>query len=69
MKATAKKKPPQYTVFIVEGDGDAAFWRKIGGAWAHKDGRGFSIQMNVIAFKGRLVLRKPKPKSKEQNVT
>lgn len=36
-------------------------WRKVGVAWDHKDGRGISLQLDLVPvqFDGRLVLREP----------
>lgn len=50
-------KAPTHGIFVVEGDGDAAFWTRIGAAWAHQDGQGFSISLAAIPLSGRLVLR------------
>jgi hypothetical protein len=44
-------------VFVVEGEGDAAYWTRIGAAWAHKDGLGFNITVAAIPLSGRLVVR------------
>lgn len=59
--ATAKTKPA-YDAFIVEGEGQGAFWTKIGAAWAHEDGKGFNLQLAAIPLAGRITLRTPKPK-------
>lgn len=51
------KEPPTHGVFVVEGDGKDAFWTRIGGAWAHRDGQGFSLALAAMPVSGRLVLR------------
>lgn len=35
--------------------------RRIGAAWAHSDGKGFSLQLFAHPLDGRLVLREPLP--------
>nr|CAD7043801.1 hypothetical protein RP007_01071 [Rhizobium sp. P007] len=35
--------------------------RKIGAAWAHSDGKGFTLQLFALPMTGRLVLREPLP--------
>ena len=34
-------------------------WTKVGAAWANKDGKGFSVILDVIPLDGRLMLREP----------
>ena len=55
-----RKLTKPYAVYVVEGEGDAAFWTKLGAAWAHEDGEGFNIQLTAMPLNGRLVVRKPK---------
>ena len=59
MKRTQKNRPT-HTVFVVEGEGDSAFWTKVGAAWSHEDGKGFSITLSCMPLNGRLTLREPK---------
>jgi hypothetical protein len=59
MKRTQKNRPT-HNVFSVEGEGETAFWTKIGAAWAHDDGKGFSITLSCLPVNGRLTLREPK---------
>jgi hypothetical protein len=63
MKRTAKSTRPTHAVFIVEGEGETAFWTKIGAAWAHEDGDGFNLQLIAMPITGRLVIRKAKPQA------
>jgi hypothetical protein len=47
---------PTHRVYLVEegrDENDTAYWTEIGGAWPHKDGKGYGITL-----KGRLVMRK-----------
>lgn len=59
MTRTQKNQRP-HGVFVVEGEGDKAFWTKIGAAWPHDDGKGFSLQLSCLPLDGRLVVREPK---------
>ena len=59
MKRNQRNQTP-HGVFVVEGEGDKAFWTKIGAAWMHQDGKGFNIQLSCIPLNGRLVIREPK---------
>lgn len=59
MKRNEKNQKP-HGVYVVEGEGDDAFWTKIGAAWQHQDGKGFNIQLSCLPLNGRLVIREPK---------
>ncbi len=52
---------PSHNVFTVEdrGENEDPFWLKIGAAWAHKDGKGFNINLSALPPNNRLVLREP----------
>jgi hypothetical protein len=54
------KSFPTHNAYLVEGEGDAAFWTRIGAAWAHQDGEGFNITLTAIPVNGRIVLRAKK---------
>ena len=55
------KKLPSHKAFAVEKytkDGeDKATWTEIGAAWAHKDGKGFDLNIKLVPLSGRVVLR------------
>jgi hypothetical protein len=55
---------PAYDAFVVDGEGEDAFWTKIGAAWPHQDGRGFSLQLVALPVGGRITLRVPKEREK-----
>ncbi len=38
------------------------FWTRIGSAWAHKDGKGFNIQIDTVPLDGSITLRVPQEK-------
>ncbi len=60
----ANDNKPTHEVSHVTGEGEKAFWTKIGAAWIHKDGDGFNLALNYLplAQNGRIVVRKIKPK-------
>jgi hypothetical protein len=60
MKQTNKTSKPDYGVYVVEGEGDKAFWTKIGSAWSHRDGEGMNIILTALPVNGRLTVIKPK---------
>jgi len=65
MKQNHSKSRPSLAVYVVEGEGDKAFWTRIGGAWTHDDGEGFNITLSALPLNGRLVVRKPKQDDRE----
>lgn len=43
-------------------------WRKIGAAWAHEDGKGFSIKLDLVPLnlaEFSIVMREPLPEKQE----
>ena len=52
-------KAPSHVVYHVRdrGEGQKSFWTRIGSAWAHGDGKGFNIQLEVAPLDGRISLR------------
>lgn len=65
MKRTQKTRPT-HAVYVVEGEGDSAFWTKIGAAWAHEDGQGFNVALTAMPLNGRLVVRAAKPQGERE---
>lgn len=61
--ATVTQNSPAYMLWSVEGDGKDARWTRIGAAWPHQDGKGFSLRCNAIPLQGRLVARAHTPKA------
>lgn len=57
---------PSYIAYAVNDKGeDKSFWTRIGAAWAHEDGEGFSLQLDLVPVNGgRIVLRTPKEEAK-----
>lgn len=52
-------KAPDHIVYHVRGRGEGkkGFWTRIGGAWTHADGKGLSVQLEVVPLDGRITLR------------
>jgi len=57
---TTKKRQPTHGVFHVTGEGEAARWNKVGAAWTHQDGEGYSLALDYLPLSngGRLVIRR-----------
>jgi hypothetical protein len=67
MSKTRSDKAPTHEIFAVRKDSDdknaKGFWTKIGAAWPHKDGEGFSLKLDFLPLDGsEISLRKRKPK-------
>ncbi|MFQ5444171.1 MAG: hypothetical protein ACE5EK_06090 [Nitrospinales bacterium] len=58
-KTENQDKAPTHIVYhVVEYDnGNKANWTRAGAAWAHKDGEGFNVALNLFPVDGRLVIR------------
>lgn len=50
---------PDYLAWHVTNRNDKSFWNKVGAAWQHKDGRGYTLQLDTCPINGRIVLRLP----------
>lgn len=54
----ASTKAPSHIAYQVrDRKGGKSFWTRIGSAWPHADGKGFSIHVEAVPVKGRFVLR------------
>jgi hypothetical protein len=54
----AGSKSPSHIVYHVrDREGGKGFWTRIGSAWAHQDGKGFNVQVEVAPLDGRITLR------------
>lgn len=60
-KETREPKAPSLIAYHVAARGeDKSFWTRIGAAWDHDDGKGLSLQLDLVPFDGgRIVLRVP----------
>lgn len=60
----AGKAPSHVAYHVRERGHDESYWTRIGAAWAHADGKGFSIQIETLPLDGRIALRLPSEKTK-----
>jgi hypothetical protein len=55
-------KPTLYAYAVKErGRNQKSIWTRIGAAWPHEKGKGFTIELEAFPIDGRLVLTEPKP--------
>ena len=48
---------PSHKAYVIEGEGEKAFWTRVGSAWPNADGKGFNITLSALPVNGRIVLR------------
>ena len=57
---TRETQPPALLAYHVAERGEKKFWTRIGAAWDHEDGKGLTVQLDLVpANGGRIVLREP----------
>ena len=61
-EAKASKRPTHTAYAVRERQGKDAIWTRIGAAWAHADGKGFNLQIEVVPLDGRITIRVPSDK-------
>lgn len=54
---TATKSPSHYVYHVRDREGKKGIWTRIGSAWSHGDGKGFSIQIDCVPLDGRITIR------------
>jgi hypothetical protein len=54
---TRGKSPSHVAYQVRDREGGKGFWTRIGAAWAHNDGQGFSIQLDSVPLDGKITLR------------
>jgi len=54
---TTSKSPSHVAYHVRDREGGKAFWTRIGVAFAHNDGKGFNVQLEVAPLDGRITLR------------
>ncbi len=54
---TSNSNAPTYIAYQVRENSQKGYWTRIGAAWANKDGKGFSIQLECVPLDGRINLR------------
>jgi hypothetical protein len=66
-------KLPSHRVYAVKKgeNGEKSFWREIGAAWEHSDGKGFGVKLDYLPLNGaEIVIRTPKDEpAKEADTT
>ena len=62
MSTNTSKKTPSHIVYQVQdGKEDKSYWHRVGAAWKHNDGKGFSIQLTALPIDGKLTIRELAP--------
>ncbi len=56
MTQSTSNKPTHIAYHVVD-RGEKSFWTRCGGAWAHRDGKGFNIELEMMPLDGRISLR------------
>jgi len=56
-ESSTGKSPSHHAYQVRDRDGGKGFWTRVGAAWAHGDGKGFSIQLDAVPLDGRITLR------------
>ena len=65
-KQTRKAVPPSMIAYHVADRNGKGFWTRIGAAWDHKDGEGYTLQLELVPTgEGRIVLRPPRDENEE----
>ena len=55
-------KPTLYAYAVKDrGRNRSSIWTRIGAAWPHEKGNGFTIELDALPVDGRIVLTEPKP--------
>ena len=60
-KNTTNQTPnaPDHLAWHVTEKDEKSFWNRVGAAWKHKDGKGYTLQLESYPIDGRIVLRLP----------
>jgi hypothetical protein len=53
----AGNAPSHIAYQVRDREGGKGFWTRIGSAWKHGDGEGFTIHLDAMPFDGRITLR------------
>jgi hypothetical protein len=66
-KARETKTPAFIAWHVAEKSDSKSFWTRIGAAWDHEDGKGFTLQLDLVPVSGgRIVLRTPTDATEER---
>jgi hypothetical protein len=62
----ANNKQPTHSIFqVIEREKNTNIWTRVGAAWPHEKGEGFTLIFNAIPLTGRIVLLKKPSEEKE----
>jgi hypothetical protein len=66
-QGAGRKKPALIAYSVKLSSDEQPIWTRIGAAWPHKNGPGFSIELDALPLEGRIVLVAPaaEPKAAE----
>jgi len=56
-KARNAKMPTHALYHVTDTKEDKSNWIRIGAAWPHKDGKGMSLQLDLLPRDGRIAMR------------
>ena len=59
-----RKKPALIAYSVKLSSDEQAIWTRIGAAWAHRKGGGYSIELDALPLEGRIVLVAPSTEPK-----
>lgn len=66
-KDKRETQPPSLIAYHVSERGEKSFWTRIGAAWDHEDGKGLTVQLELVPVNaGRIVLREPSDEQAEE---
>jgi hypothetical protein len=66
-KSREAKAPVYIAYHVAEKGENKSFWSRIGAAWDHEDGKGLTLQLDLLPVSGgRIVLRQPSENSEEK---
>ena len=60
---TTNSKSPSHIVYQVMDGQKKGYWKRIGAAWEHNDGKGFNITLESMPLYGKIALRVPASKN------
>ena len=59
------RAPSHIAYHVRDGEDNKAYFNRIGSVWPHKDGQGFSIQLDSTPVDGRITLRTVQEREQE----
>lgn len=66
-KSHETKGPALIAWHVAEKNESKSFWTRIGAAWDHEDGKGLTLQLDLVPVAGgRIVLRVPSENTEEK---